>query len=149
MPSAMPASFQFAVRFAGDDAGNDTAFQEVSGIGSEMDTTVFAEGGESRFVHALPVGVKHTPLFLKRGIADLDSPLVKWCRATLEGGFAQIIETRDLTVALLDPNGNPLRQWSFGNAYPKSWTIDTFQADEGSVVIEKIVLAYATMTRKP
>lgn len=143
-----PAAFWFVVRFAGADPASDTFFQEVSGIGSEMDTTGFAEGGENRFVHTLPVGVKHTPLTLKRGIADLDSPLVKWCRATLEGGFGQAIEARDLTVYLLDAEGEQLRGWSFGKAFPKSWAIDPFQDDKTRVVIEKIDLAYTTTTRK-
>jgi phage tail-like protein len=148
MLATMPVAFHFVVRFAGDGAGNDTAFQEVSGIGSEMDTTDFAEGGENRFVHSLSVGVKHTALSLKRGVADLDSSLVKWCRATLEGGFGQTIENRDFTVALIDATGKPLRKWWFSNAFPQSWTIDPFEADEGSVAIEKIVLGYAIMARK-
>jgi phage tail-like protein len=147
MFAELPASFRFVVRFTDQNAGSDTSFLEVSGIGSEMDTTAYAEGGENRFVHALPVGVKHTPLVLKRGIADLDSPLVKWCRATLEGGFGQIIETRDLTVTLLDAKGDPLRGWSFFNAFPKSWQYDPFQGDKGSVAVEKITLSYTTMTR--
>lgn len=147
MVIAMPAAFHFVVRFTGRYAGTDTSFLEVSGIASEMGRIVQAEGGENRFVHALPVAVKHESLTLKRGIAEIRSPLVQWCQATLEGGFAKPIEARDVLVYLLDGDGKNLRGWSFSNAFPISWSIDPFKADNSSVAIEKIVLAYAAMTR--
>jgi hypothetical protein len=45
----LPA-FYFKVTFSakGDE---DAAFQEVSGIGSQIETEPYAEGGENRFVH--------------------------------------------------------------------------------------------------
>ena len=39
---------------------------------------------------------------LKRGIADQRSPLVRWCEAVLEAGLSQPIETKALTLRLLD-----------------------------------------------
>lgn len=147
MASYPPAGFYFAVRFSGAGHGQDTSFLEVSGIGSEIETTPYAEGGENRFAYALPKPVKHSPLTLKRGIAALDSPLVEWCRNTLEGGLAKRIVLRDLSVVLLDVAAAPLRSWSFRAAWPQSWNIDPFQADKNSVAIEKIVLAYTAIVR--
>ena len=49
-----------------------------------MDVETVTEGGENRFVRQLPKGTKHSNLSLKRGIASMDSPLVIWCKATLE-----------------------------------------------------------------
>jgi phage tail-like protein len=148
MIAAPPASFQFVIRFEGLPAGDDTSFLEVSGIGSEMDTIASEEGGENHFVHSMPVGVKHMSLTLKRGIAPNTSTLVQWCKATFESGFAEPIETRDVTVYLLDHQGAPLRGWSFSNAFPTSWSVDPFQAEKGSIAIEKIALSYTAMTRK-
>lgn len=45
----LPA-FYFKVNLAGV-LGDDTWFQEVRVIGSELDTEKVAEGGENRFVH--------------------------------------------------------------------------------------------------
>jgi phage tail-like protein len=147
MASYPPAGFYFAVRFSDREVGQDTSFLEVSGIGSEVETMSYAEGGENRFAYTLPKAIKHSPLTLKRGIADFSSPLVKWCRDTLEGGLSSQIELRELSVVLLDEKSDPLRRWDFSGVWPQSWNIDPFQADKNSVAIEKIVLAYTSIKR--
>ena len=136
-----PSAFHFKLVFAGAPE-TDTSFQEVSGIGSEIDIQEVVEGGENRFVHRLPRGVKHPLLSLKRGIADIDSPLVKWCKAVLEGDFVQPIEVQEVKVYLLDENHNPLRGWSFANAYPVKWEVDSFHSTKNEVAIETIELSY-------
>ena len=136
-----PPAFYFKLVFAGAPDG-DTSFQEVSGIGSEIDFQETVEGGENRFVHRLPKGVKHPLLSLKRGIADINSPLVKWCIAVLEGDFVKPIETQEVKVYLLDENHSPLRGWSFANAYPVKWEIDSLNSTKNEVAIETIDLSY-------
>jgi phage tail-like protein len=143
-----PAAFHFEVRFAAGWGQSDASFQEVGGIGPELTTEDYREGGENRFRHALPTGVKNPKLSLKRGIADKDSQLVKWCKDVLEGGLLQPITTRDLSLVLLDESGDALRYWKFVNAYPCHWTVDTFQADKNAVAIEKIELIYASSERR-
>ena len=143
-----PASFSFKVSFSPDSGIGDAAFQEVGGIGPEMETEPYHEGGENRFVHALPKGVRHQKLTLKRGVAAYDSMLVQWCRSTLEGGLAQRITPHLVLVYLLDASGNPLRGWSFENAFPTRWQVDEFKADRNAVAIEKIELNYAVSSRK-
>jgi phage tail-like protein len=149
MPPDPPTAFHFAVRFVGQGADVDASFQEVSGIGPEMQTEPYHEGGENRFQHQLPKGVKHPRLTLKRGIAPIDSKLVAWCRDTLEGGLAVTVKPASgVEVLLLDGDGNPLRQWTFTNAYPVRWTVDPFVSTKNELAIEKIELAYAESQRK-
>ena len=136
-----PSAFYFKLVFA-NAPEKDTSFQEVSGIGSEIDFLETVEGGENRFVYRLPKGVKHPLLSLKRGIADLNSPLVKWCKAVLEGDFVKPIETQEVKVYLLDENHNPLRGWSFAHAYPVKWEIDSFNSTKNEVAIETVELSY-------
>ncbi len=141
----LPA-FHFKLEFT-DAPGEDTAFQEVSGIASEMDIQEVVEGGENRFVHRLPKGVKHPLLSLKRGIADQDSKLVDWCKLVLEGDLHSRVKTQEVLVYLLDENHNPIRGWSFVNAYPVKWEIDSFNSTKNEVAIEKIELAYQNAVR--
>src|SRR5262245_26795068 len=118
MPADPPTAFHFAVRFAGEGKDVDASFQEVSGIGPTMDVEAYHEGGENRFEHQLPKGVKFPRLALKRGLAPIGGKLAKWCKDTLENGLAVALKPGDVEVHLLDGKGETIRQWSFANAYP-------------------------------
>lgn len=143
-----PAAFYFTVSLGPLPLIADSSFREVGGIGPEMDTETVAEGGENRFVHVLPKSVKHPRLVLKRGIATIVSPLVRWCKGALEGGLAQPIEPKLVHVFLLDESSLPLRAWSFENAYPVKWEVEGFQSMKNEVALEKIELVYAFSKRE-
>jgi phage tail-like protein len=136
----MPVAFSFSVTFGNED--QDTSFQEVSGISSEIATEDVTEGGENRFVHKLPTGVKRNNLELKRGIAPLSSVLIKWCKSVLESDFTEVIQPKNIIVNLLDEEQNPLRSWRFINAFPVKWEVEGFNSTKNEVAIEKIVLSY-------
>lgn len=142
-----PSAFYFKVEFSSPYGEGDTSFQEVSGIGSEMDTEDVVEGGENRYVYRLPKSVKHPKLVLKRGIATLDSPLVKWCKSVLETGLIAPIEAVLLRVFLLNEDKDPIRAWDFADAYPVKWEVDAFNSTKNEVAIEKIELSYTYSSR--
>ncbi|MCB1937300.1 MAG: phage tail protein [Nitrosomonas sp.] len=142
-----PSAFYFKVMFGGTHETVDTSFQEVSGISSEVDVETVTEGGENRFVHQLPKGVKHSNLELKRGIASKDSPLVKWCMAVMEGDLVQAIETKEVRVFLLNEEKKPIRGWLFDSAYPLKWEVESFGSTKNEVAIEKIVMSYTYSKR--
>lgn len=142
-----PPAFYFKVVFGEAENQGDTSFQDVSGISSEIQTEEVIEGGENRFVHHLPKGVKHANLELKRGIAPLSSPLVKWCKQVMERDFADPIVPQQVRVYLMDADGNPIRGWSFANAYPVKWETESFNSTKNDVAIEKIVLSYTWSSR--
>jgi phage tail-like protein len=137
----LPA-FHFKVTFFGMGSDEDTSFQEVTGISSEIETESYVEGGENRYVHKLPKAVKHPNLILKRGIAKKSSPLVIWCRSVLEMDFVIPIIPQMMSVILLNERGEPARAWSFANAYPVKWEVESFHSTKNEVAIEKIELSY-------
>ena len=142
-----PQAFHFAVRFDPAARIADASFQEVGGIAPEMESDAFREGGENRFVHMLPKGVKNPRLTLKRGVASAESGLVKWCKAVLEGGLALRIKPQLIEVRLLGDEGEPLRSWSFQNAYPVKWTVAEFRSNKNEVALETVELNYTALTR--
>lgn len=137
-----PSAFYFKVVFSATAGTADTSFQEVSGIGSEIETESYVEGGENRYVHQLPKSVKHPKLVLKRGIAQMTSPLVIWCRSVFEGDFMIPIVPMPMMVYLMNENKIPIRAWSFANAYPVSWEVESFNSTKNEVAIEKLELNY-------
>lgn len=142
-----PPAFHFRVAFAATGGSSDTSFQEVSGISWEMGTEPYREGGENRFEHALPTGVTHPNLVLKRGIAKLQSPLVVWCKAVLEGDFVKPVTPQSLMVVLLDEERSPLRSWSFSGAYPVRWEVGSLESTRNEVALETVELSYTYATR--
>jgi phage tail-like protein len=143
-----PLAFSFKLSFGQNASDVDASFQEVTGIGPEMETEVLREGGENRFVHVLPQSIKYPKLSLKRGIAALDSPLVKWCKEVLEGDWVKPIVPQLVHVFLLDENRETVRSWSFESAYPVHWAIEPFQSMKNEVAVERIELCYACSKRE-
>jgi phage tail-like protein len=142
-----PPAFYFTVSIGNGETIPDTAFSEVAGIGTEIETEALVEGGENRFVHQLPRQVKHGQLELKRGIAGKTSPLVQWCKTTLEGAFATPIALQTVIVKLTGAGGEVLRAWQFNDAYPVKWSVDPFSSTKNEVAVEKISLAYTYSQR--
>lgn len=143
----LPTSFHFSVTFDTESVGDDYGFQEVGGFGPEMETEAYREGGENRYAWMLPKAVKHPKLSLKRGLAPMDSTLVKWCKDVLETGLSVSIETKTVHVKLLNDEAQPLRHWTFVNAYPVHWDFESFNATKNSVAVEKIELCYDYVMR--
>lgn len=127
-------------------ASEDYAFQDVSGIGSQIETEDIMEGGDNTTVYHLPKAMKHTNLVLKRGVAGLNSGLVLWCKSFFDGNFSSMLP-QPVLINLLGETGLPLRSWAFSNAYPVSWKVDAFNSTKNEVAIEEIELCYSGSTR--
>ena len=143
-----PTAFHFNVEFQGRDPFiDDTAFQEVGGLETEISTEPLTEGGENRFVHNLPKEVKHPNLTLKRAMTESSSGLVEWCQKTLENGFGEPIKPQDLVVSLLDEEASPVASWAITNAYPIKWTVGGLDAMKNELAVETVELSYLTIKR--
>lgn len=133
-----PVGFSFWVSFEVSDSPIDIAFQEVSGIGMELQTEDIVEGGENRFTQKLPTRATYTPLVLKRGLA-IQSPVLEWVRDAIEN---LSIRPASIIVALLNDKKEPLIAYRFMNAYPVKWSISNFNAESSTIVIESLELYY-------
>lgn len=137
-----PVSFSFSLSFSGSSGSSDAAFQEASGINVEMNTEEVGSGGENRFKYRLPGKTKYSNLVLKRGLIPKNSPLFTWCEQTLNLGLAEPIQTKTITVALLDNKQKILISWVFQNAYPVKWSVSEFKSMENAYAVESIEFAY-------
>ncbi|MGD8777792.1 MAG: phage tail protein [Ignavibacteria bacterium] len=146
MPSYYPpVGFHFRVEFDGISSdADDTRFQEVSGLNSELGVEELIEGGENRFSHRLPGRAKYSNLVLKRGLL-VGSELISWCKNAIEN-FE--FETKTVNVTLLNEEHEPVSEtFSFINAYPVKWSISDFKSTDNSIVIETLELAYQYFRR--
>lgn len=134
----IPVGFHFKVEFADVGTDDDMRFQEVTGLGAEVTTEELREGGQNLFIHRLPTGVKYGNVVFRRGFFN-DSELARWCRDAVENfTFAP----KDVTVYLLNDAHEPLATWQFLQAYPVKWSVSDFKAQDNSLVVETLELAY-------
>jgi phage tail-like protein len=147
-----PVGFHFVVDFSGlgAKAGSiDGQFQSVSGLKVEFETETLKEDGENRFEHRLPVRRKYPDVVLKRGLLSREagSLVTDWCIKAFD--HFNIIPI-DLNVILLNEQHEPLMKWDLQHAWPKSWEISDFNAEESKLVIETLTLCVnRTLFRNP
>jgi phage tail-like protein len=134
-----PVGFHFIVAFElFPQSPLDVGFQEVSGLSVDLETEQYREGGENRFVHQLPVRTKYEDLVLKRGLLTA-SGVILWCQEAINNFIFKPI---NILVSLQDENHVPLNSWYIVNAFPKKWSVSSFNAQESSVVVESLTLGY-------
>lgn len=139
-----PVGFYFSVVFLIDNAQcPETAFQEVSGLSAELGVEEYAEGGENRFSHRLPARGKYPNLLLKRGLLS-GSTLAGWFKKAAE---SMEFKPANVTVTLLNENGQPLLAWRFDRVWPIKWSTSDFKAQENSIAVETLELAYSSFTK--
>ena len=138
LPYYPPWGFYFSVTVEGFTGANEGSFQEVSGLSVKMSPMEVKEGGENRFTRRLPVPPKYENLVLKRGML-IGSELTKWVQTSLTQ-FSFTPAT--VTLNLLSGDGSILSTWSFSNAYPVALKVSDFKAQDNSIVVETLELAF-------
>jgi phage tail-like protein len=147
-----PIGFHFKVEFIGAegmDCDTEQRFQEVSGLSFEIETEDLPEGGENRFVYKLPKRAKYPNLVLKRGLLK-GTALLKWFRSAMETYFlVGVYEFKpvDIIVTLLDEADQAVAIWNVVQAYPLKWSTSDFKANDNSIVVETMELAYQYFER--
>lgn len=139
-----PVGFYFSLQFGSKSSTGDldAAFQEVSGLSTNLETKEIVEGGENRFVHQVPVRTKFTDLVLKRGFIPARSDLARWVSDTLNSNMGKPIEPQDITLHLLNEKHDPLTTWTFVKAYPVKWEFSNLDAEKSAIVTESITFKY-------
>ena len=114
-PTDPPVSYNFMVALAPSTTNSsskvtistldfDAAFTQISGLGVQLNVNQVRSGGYNNQVYHLPAGVNRGALTLKRGLALLTSPLMKWCLETASG--SKFIVPKTIVIQLMDKNPN-------------------------------------------
>jgi len=138
-----PVVFHFRVSFGPGTDDGDTRFQEVTGLNAEVTVEEYKEGGLNVHPHRLPTGTKFNNLVLKRGYM-VDTAAEKWVRNAVE---QFVFEPKDVDVALLDEQHQPVAQWSFTGAWPVKWSLSDLKAQDNAIAIESMELAYRSFRK--
>ncbi len=132
-------SYNFRVRLGGEEVAG---FAEAEGMGGEVETVAYREGGEGKGVRHLPGGMKTRPVTLKRGVARGDG-LLRWFQSTSAGE----VELRDVEIALKDEAGRDAVIWRLHAAWVTSFRAGALDAESGEMTLEAVTLAFDRVER--
>jgi len=140
-----PLGFHFVVRIESLTYRGlpDIGFQSASGISASVGVEEYKEGGENRYAHKLPNPVTYPNLVLKRGML-VGSQLMQWFKDSVEN---YTYEPHNIILILQSRELLPLQAWNFINAWPVKWTVEGFNAESNSIVVENIEFAYQYFRR--
>lgn len=143
LPDSDPAlSHRFGVYFMGLPFVLDFKFQKVSGLNSEVQVDTINEGGQNLFSHKLPNKINYNNLVLERGYnaSPIPSALTLYFNATFTSfKFLPL----NVMVMLFNEFSIPIGTWVFQTAYPVKWSVSDLDAQNSSVVIDSMELAYS------
>ncbi len=105
-------AYRFQMEVEAKKAGG---FTEISGLSMETEVQTLWEGGLNDRPHKRPVKTSYTDLVLKRGLYAKE--LYDWYIGVVQGRFKR----KNLTINLLDDDGNIVMEWDIAGAYPVSW----------------------------
>lgn len=120
-------------------------FQEVKGLGAELEVFTYAEGGMNDFVHQLPVRHTWPRITLKRGVVR-DPGLYFWYSA----GLTQALGARrNGAITMLTPGGTPAIIWNFFDAIATKWVGPELSSMQNTVAVESIEIAHQGLITFP
>jgi phage tail-like protein len=112
-------------------------FRECSGLENSQNAGEYREGTDKNLsVRKLPGLVTHSDITLSRGITS-DSKLWEWREKAMKGN----VERHDISITLLDDNGNAKITWNLFACWPRQWTGPSLNATADDLAVEQLVLA--------
>jgi phage tail-like protein len=127
-----PAQQALLAQFSGGE------FQEVKGLGADLEVTAYPEGGVNDHVHQLPVRHSWSRIVLKRGVVR-DPGLWSWYVAGLSQSLGA---RRDGTIILMTPAGTPASSWTFTGGLAAKWVGPELNAMQSAVAVESLAIAH-------
>ena len=131
--------FHFQVDWGGTKIG----FTEVSGLDVETEVVEYREGASREYSKVKMPGMqKYSNITLKRGTFKSDNEYFKWWNTVK----LNTIERRDVTIALLNEEHEPVVIWKVKNAWPSKIQSTDLKADGNEVAIESMELVHEGLT---
>jgi phage tail-like protein len=118
------------------------AFQEVTGLGAQLEVVSYAEGGRNDSVHQLPLRHSWNRITLKRGVVR-DRVLWTWYQTGLSDSLGA---RRDGAVIVLDTSGAPAMAWAFHGGLAAKWSGPDLHGEQNAVAIESLEIAHEGLT---
>jgi phage tail-like protein len=131
------AKFHFKVEVF----GTEISFQEVTGLDQEAESLEYRSGSDPEFVTEKRAGMLKTAnLSLKKGLFKSDTKVLDIWKPLLEKTkyYSTSAEPENITINLLDQEGNTVATWKVQKAVPVKFTNADLKSEENAISIEQI-----------
>jgi phage tail-like protein len=127
--------FHFRVEWGGSKIG----FTEVTGLNIENEMIEYRDGASPEYHKVKMPGLqKYGNITLKRGMFNGDNEFFQWLNTV----SLSKIERRDVSIALLNENHEPVYIWRVKNAFPVKVVAPDLKSDANEVAVETIEIAH-------
>ena len=134
----LPA-FYFKVEFG----TQKLSFQEVSGLGVQIETQKYRHGNsKQQGKYLIPSRPTFNAVTLKKGMFIEDDDLFPWFKKNMTGS----ISTKDVTITLLNEKVEAEMTWQLASAHPSKITFPDFKSESSEVAIETLELEYEDLS---
>lgn len=131
--------YHFRVEWGGTRIG----FLEVSGLNIEIVPLENRDGASPEYSNTkMPGHLKYPDIILTRRIHKGDNEFFNW----INTAALNKIERRDVSIALLDENHEPIIIWRLRNSFPIKYIGPVLKANESGMATESLVLTHEGMT---
>ncbi|MFY1671348.1 phage tail protein [Plantactinospora sp. WMMB334] len=126
--------YNFAVEL---DGITRAGFREASGLETSQNGAEYREGTDRNLApRKIPGLNSYGDITLSRGLTN-DSKLWEWRQRVMKG----TVERHNVSITLLDQQGNPRVTWNLFECWPKSWTGPSLNATSDEIAVEQLTLA--------
>ena len=127
--------FHFRVEWGGSKIG----FTEVTGLNIENEIIEYRDGSSPEYHKVKMPGLqKYGNITLKRGMFNGDNEFFQWLNTV----SLSKVERRDVSIALLNENHEPVYIWRVKNAFPVKVVAPDLKSDANEVAVEAIEIAH-------
>ena len=127
--------FHFRVEWGGSKIG----FTEVTGLNIENEMIEYRDGSSPEYHKVKMPGLqKYGNITLKRGMFNGDNEFFQWLNTV----SLSKVERRDVSIALLNENHEPVYIWRVKNAFPEKVVAPDLKSDANEVAVETIEIAH-------
>ncbi|MCX7548133.1 phage tail protein [Xanthomarina sp. F1114] len=128
-------NFHFRVDWGGTRIG----FSEVSGLSVEHEIIEYRDGISTDYnTIKMPGMRKYSNIIFKRGTFRRDNDFFSWMNSFSLGH----IERRDITIALLNEEHEPVMVWKVKNSWPISLKYTELNAMKSEILIERLEITH-------
>lgn len=130
-------SYGFNVALKVDGLAEEACFQEVSGLGLQVEIQDIVEGGLNNTTRKLMGNATYPNLVFKRGLCSKN--MFSWLTSYINSSSKKRISG---SIAILGDDGKPAVTYTFSGGLPVKWDGPQLSVSQNAIAMESLEIAH-------